>query len=154
MDTCTYNLVSAALLTLVLAVGIATVCVYYFQLKAMQATIAAQNLSGLIQYLQAVDVRHARHFVLTVLRKRQYALWDDENKELAGTTCAAYGTAGVLIQLGRVESTVILDNWGPSIIEVCDCCHDYINERRAQSGEKYWKALLWLYEQASGKKWA
>lgn len=158
MTTETYNCFSIGLLTLTLVAGIATVVVYYRQLRVMQwslqvmqDTLKAQNLTGLIQYLQAPDVRHARHVVLTDLKTRPYnggQGWTTAEQEQAATACAAYGVAGVLVQLGRIDRDVIIENWGPSIRLVSEICQEFIAERRCQSGDKYWHALLWLCNEA------
>jgi len=157
MNTGTYNIVSVILISLTLVAGIATVIVYFNQLRVMQRrvetmqeTLRAQNLAGLIQYLQEPDVRDARNMVLTTLRDKDYSEWSDKEKQEASTACAAYGVAGVLIRLGRVDRDVIVENWGPSITLVCDACEKLIAERQKQSGQKYWDALLWLHKEVKG----
>jgi hypothetical protein len=129
-----------------LAVGFAAV-VYYRQLRVMKETLKAQNMAALVQYLQAPDVRKARGIVLGSLKDKNYTSWSDEDKEEAATALAAYGTAGVLIKLKRVDLDPILENWGPSIKEVYETCEPLISERRKRLGDKYWKNLIWLYKE-------
>ena len=147
MDTMIYNFVTVVLWAITLVAGLATVVVYYKQLKAMDASIRAQNLAWLIQYLQASDVRHARFVVMTELSTRAFKDWSLPEQEEAATACAAYGVAGVYIELNRVDKDVIIRNWGPSIEKVCEICKGFIEDRRKKSGQKYWSALIWLNEE-------
>jgi hypothetical protein len=123
--------------------------VYYRQLQEMKNNLKAQNMAALIAYLQAPEVRAARAFVLGRLKRKnaQEAAWNDEDKEEAATALAAYGTAGVLIRLERVDPEPILENWGPSIIATYEIAESLIEERRAELGSSYWQSLTWLYEQ-------
>ena len=162
MDTTTYNLVTIilGLFTVFLGVvtvilwkitlmaGLATVIIYYKQLKVMDTSIIAQNLAWLIQYLQASDVRHARFVVMTDLSTKSLIDWAPEEREEAATACAAYGVAGVYIELNRVDKDTIIINWGPSIVKECEICKEFIEEQRKKSGPRYWSALIWLYEEA------
>lgn len=129
-----------------LAVGFAA-WVYYRQLNVMQETQKAQNMATLVQYLQAPEVRKARGIVLGGLKDKNYTSWSDEDREEAATALAAYGTAGVLIKLKRVDLDPILENWGPSIKEIYETCKPLISERRERLGNKYWENLTWLYEE-------
>jgi hypothetical protein len=70
-------------------------------------------------------------------------------QEEAATACAAYGVTGVYIELNRIDKDVILTNWGPSIIKVCDICKDFIEDRRKKSGQRYWSALVRLNEEVN-----
>jgi hypothetical protein len=149
METQTYNLATIILWTMTLIAGISTAIIYYLQLREMQRGVRNQNQAWLIQYLQSNEVRRARNVVLTDLKSKPYAQgngWTDMEKEDAATACAAYGVAGVLIELNRVDADVIVDNWGPSIKMVCEICHDLIEQRRNASGANYWLALLQLNE--------
>jgi len=147
MDTMTYNLVTVTLWAITLLAGLATVGVYYKQLRVMDTSIRAQNLAWLIQYLQASDVRHARFVVMTELSTKPFIDWTLAEQEEAATACAAYGVAGVYIELKRVDKDVITRNWGPSIEKVCEICKDFIADRRKKSGQGYWSASAWLNEE-------
>jgi hypothetical protein len=75
--------------------------VYFHQLRVMQKsvqtmqeTLRAQNLTGLIEYLQQPDVRKARSTVIEKLNEKPYNTWTEEEKGDASTACAAYGVAG------------------------------------------------------------
>lgn len=158
MSTETYNCVTVVLLFCTLIAGCATVVVYFCQLAVMQRslttmqdTLKAQNLAGLIQYLQSEEVRCARTVVITKLKSKPYDKgrgWTDDEKAYAATACSSYGIAGIMLKSERVDRAIIAENWGPSIRAVCDICKEFIEERRAEAGDKYWKALLWLNEQA------
>jgi hypothetical protein len=104
-------------------------------------------MATLVQYLQAPEVRKARGIVLGGLKDKNYISWSDEDKEEVATALAAYGTAGVLIKLKRVDLDPILENWGPSIKEIYETCKPLISERRERLGNKYWENLTWLYEE-------
>ena len=151
MDTNTYNVWSIILWGGTLLAGGVTVIIYYRQLRAMQETIRAQNLAGLIQYLQSPEVRHARHVVIG-LKGMPYAgggrRWSEGVEQEASTACAAYVVTGILVQLNRVDRDVIIANWGPSIRLVYNNCREFIEARRKESGDpRYWRAFDWLYEQ-------
>jgi len=152
-----YNLFSAwvgaitlGLWVVTLAAGVGTVVIYYKQLKSMEASSKEQNLAWLIQYLQSTDVREAREFVLWDLKLRpvQDRWRSPVDKKKAATACAAYGVAGVYIKTKRIDPDLIIDNWGPSIKEVCEVCKPVIEERRRENGPKYWEALLEINELA------
>jgi hypothetical protein len=137
-------MITVVLWAFTLLAGLATVCVYYRQLQVMDASLKAQNLAWLVQYMQAPDVRHARFVVMTELETKDFVDWSLSEQEEAATACAAYGVAGVYIELKRVDKDIIIRNWGPSIEKVCSICEDFIEDRRGKSGQRYWNALIWL----------
>lgn len=147
MDAPTYNSISLYLWLFTLVVGLLTVTIYFFQLRKMDQSLKAQNLAWLIQYLQAPDVRHARFVVMTQLLNKPFSqTWSPEEKEQAATACAAYGTAAVFIELGRVDGNIIIENWGPSIRKVAEICDAFIADQRDKVGGQYWSALVSLNE--------
>jgi len=116
-------------------------------LQAVQEASKTQNLIELIQYLQAPEVRQARHVVFNDLKNKPYRQgngWTDDEKHQAATACAAYGTTGVLLQKGIVDLNAIVENWGPSILNVVSICKEFIDDLRSKRGNNYWAALLWL----------
>jgi len=152
MDNAAYNANSLVLWKITLAMGIATVIIYFFQLMKMNAAIKAQNLAWLVQYLQDKDVRHARFIVTTELAGKDIALWSPGQREAAATACAAYGVAAVYMKLKRIDKDFIIDNWGPSIEQICSICDKYIEEERARLGPRYWNAVIWLVEEVNKRK--
>jgi hypothetical protein len=147
MDTHAYNYWSLVLWALTLIAGGATVFIYYRQLLKMDAGIKAQNLAWLVQYLQDKDVRHARFIVTNELAGKDLALWTSAEREAAATACAAYGVAAVYMKLKRIDKNVIIDNWGPSIKQICSICDKYIEEQQARLGPRYWSAPRWLVQE-------
>src|SRR2546428_12115891 len=109
-----YNLATIILWSLTLVAGFATAIIYFFQLRAMQNAVRAQNLAGLIQYLQSPDVRRARHVILNQLKGTPYVggdrVWSALAEEDAATACAAYVVAGIFVQLNRVDRDIIIAN--------------------------------------------
>jgi hypothetical protein len=141
------SLVTLILWVITLFAGLATLTIYYRQLRVMEANIRAQDLAWLVQYLQSEDVRHARSVVMVELSPKPFAAWGPKEQEEAATACAAYGVAGVYMQLNRVDKNMIIQNWGPSIEAVCGICDELIVERRNRLGQNYWSALVWLREE-------
>ena len=147
MSSDTYNAWTLGLWVFTLLAGIATIIIYACQLRAMREATRAQNLAWLVQYLQAPDVRHARHIVMTQIRANDApGTWPPEHREGAATACAAYGVAAVFIELGRVDKKPIVDNWGPSIRKVGKICEGFIAQQRQDNGQEYWRALVALIE--------
>ncbi len=144
-----FSVVNTLLWITTLLAGFGTILFYFLQWRAMQDAIKAQNLAWLIQYLQSKDVRDAREFVFGVLKKKgPEQKWLEDDKKIAATACAAYGVAGVYIITKRIDPAPILYDWGPSIIELCEVCKDFIAERRRELGPRYWEALIEINERA------
>jgi hypothetical protein len=106
---------------------VATVVVYYLQLKAMQAqltkldaTAKTQAMLSLIEHIQSPEVRSARQHIFSIRGKKPYDQWSDEDKAHASTACVAYHTLGVCVRAGIVDCGHFARGWGYSVTPIRD----------------------------------
>jgi hypothetical protein len=150
----------SASIYLQIAIGVVAICtlaVYYHQLRvmsrqlsAMQESSKAQSSLSLVEFLQAPDVRHARHIVRSVLSKKPIGEWSEEERNSASVVTANYDVAGALIKGGLAPVELVAANWGPSIIHCYEVLAPYIEEHRNRPGAhpRYWSNFQWLAERA------
>ena len=129
----------------------ATFVVYLFQLRAMRAASAGQNILTLVSFLQTPDVRSARHRLLVITRGKAYDAWDHEDRAAASLVASSYDIAGITIRLNVVRAEPFLDNWGPSIVGCYQILQPFIAEMRRAMGARYWDDIVWLQDQVRKK---
>jgi hypothetical protein len=120
------------------------------QLSAMQESSRAQSGLSLVDFLQAQEVRKARHIVRDVLAKKPHELWSEEERNQAALVTANYDVAGALIKSGLAPVELVAANWGPSIKHCYEVLEPFIQEHRKCPGAdpKYWSNFKWLYDKA------
>lgn len=149
---------AVALQVLVAFAAVATVYVYYRQLKVMSGQLAAmresargQSSLSLVVFLQAPDVREARHVVRRVLSKKPITDWTAEERASASVVVANYDVAAALIRADVASVQMITANWGPSIRHCYEVLRPFILEQRALPGgsSRYWSNFEWLAAEAA-----
>jgi hypothetical protein len=149
------NLGLAAFQSIVL---LAVLIVYARQLSTMRGQLDAakqassgQNLLSLANFLQAEDVREARRIVFEALKGRHFSNWTPDERRAAAKVCSSYGTAGIVLEMGVVPQTPIIDNWGPSIRNCYPILAEFIGDlqRPEVNGPGYWAVFDRLYALAA-----
>lgn len=149
----TFEKFTLALQVLTILVAAFTLGAYYWQLRvmskqllAMQQASNAQSGLSLVNFLQAADVREARHVVREILSRKPLSEWTPEEREKAAKVVANYDVAAALIRAGLVPIELIATNWGPSILHCHKILQPFIDEKRSQpgSGQQYWSNFDWL----------
>lgn len=153
-----YEKISVCIQVLIGVIAFATLFVYYRQLRvmsgqlfAMQESSKAQSGLSLVAFLQAPEVRAARHVVRDVLSKKPLADWSHEERQSAALVVANYDVAAALIRAGLAPVNLIAANWGPSISHCHQVLQPFINEQRERPGgnQQYWSNFDWLLKEAS-----
>lgn len=153
-----YETVSVALQIVLGVVAFATLFLYYRQLRvmsiqltAMQESSRAQGGLSLVAFLQAAEVRAARHIVRDVLSKKSVAEWSAEERQSASLVTSNYDVAAALIRSGLAPVELITANWGPSITHCYKVLKPFIDEQRGRPGgnQRYWSNFEWLNDEAS-----
>ena len=121
------------------------------QFSAMQESSRAQSGLSLVDFLQAPEVRDARHVVRGVLSKKPLTDWSEEERKQAALVTANYDVAGALIRSGLALWELVAANWGPSIRHCYEVLDPFILEHRDGPGAdpKYWSNFKWLYDKAN-----
>lgn len=116
------------------------------QLAASQETTRAQSSLSLATFLQAPEVRQARHIVRSVLSNKPFSEWTPEDKHAAAMVCANYDVVASLLRARMAPADLVINNWGPSIRHCHSILCPYISECRASPGghETYWSNFDWL----------
>lgn len=152
-----YELSSIILQILISVAAFGTLFVYFRQLRvmsgqlnAMQESSRAQSSLSLVEFLQAPEVRKARHVVRDVLSKKPHKNWSDEERGCASLVTANYDVASALIRSGLAPVELVAANWGPSIKHCYEVLEPFINEQRNLPGAdpRYWSNFKWLYDKA------
>jgi hypothetical protein len=131
-----------------------TQIVYFFQLITMRRGSQAQNILALVSFLQEESIRSARRTVRATLRERKWPKWknQDELRRDVDKVCSSYDVVAIIVRKGLVPKDIIIDNWGPSVIDCYETVEPYIQEMRRpeNSGPRYWDDFTWLYEESKG----
>ncbi len=150
--TC-YEGLSILLQVFIAVVATATCVVYFYQLRvmskqlsAMQESSKAQSGLELIAFLQAAEVRDARHHVRESLSQKPLKEWTTKDRKFAAQVVANYDVAAALLREGLGPVSLIAGNWGPSIKHCFDVLKPYIDEQRSRDGgcASYWSNFEWL----------
>jgi hypothetical protein len=153
-----YETISVALQVMLGLVAIATLILYYRQLRVMSVQLStmqessrAQSGLSLVAFLQAPEVRTARHVVRDVLSKKSVAEWSVEERLSASLVVSNYDVAAALIRSGLAPVELITANWGPSITHCYQVLKPFIDEQRGRPGgnQNYWSNFEWLNNEAS-----
>jgi len=118
------------------------------QLRQSAQVGLGTNTIELVKYLQQENIRSARYYCLENLKGKissEYTKLDVEN---ASKVCSSYDLAGIFLKNNYAAYDVIVDSWGPSIIENHDILSNYISERRVISGPRFWDDFDWLAKEA------
>ncbi len=153
-----YETFTISLQALTIIVAVATLIAYFKQLRVMSAQILAMQESSkaqsglsLVNYLQAPEVREARHIVRDVLSKKPPSDWSPEERRSAALVVANYDVAAALIRAGLAPVDLIAANWGPSIRHCHQILQPFIAEQRGRpgGGQQYWSNFDWLSNEAT-----
>jgi hypothetical protein len=153
-----YEKISIGLQVLVGLVALITLWLYYLQLRAMSAQLAAmqeaakaQSALSLVSFLQAPEVRSARQVVRQELSTKPLENWTDEERSAASKVVANYDVAAALLKAGVAPINLIASSWGPSIRHCHDVLAPYIAEQRQKPGGhvRYWSNFDWLTSEAA-----
>ncbi len=153
-----YETISVALQVVLGVVAFVTLFLYLRQLRvmstqltAMQESSRAQGGLSLVAFLQAAEVRTARHVVRDVLSKKPVAEWSVEERQSASLVTSNYDVAAALIRAGLAPAELITANWGPSIMHCYQVLKPFIDEQRGRLGgsPRYWSNFEWLNDEAS-----
>lgn len=148
-----YEKISVGLQVAFGVIAVATLVVYYRQLRVMSRQLttmqeASQAQSGLslVNFLQAPEVRSARQVVRSVLSDKEITEWSAEERTNAALVVANYDVAAALIRGGLAPIGLVTDNWGPSISHCHKILTPYISEQRMRPGGSadYWSNFDWL----------
>lgn len=153
-----YELASIVLQIVISLAAFGTLYIYSRQLKvmsrqltAMQESSRAQSGLSLVAFLQAPEVRTARHCVREVLSQKPHHEWSAEERQSASQVTANYDVAAALIRAGLAPVELVAANWGPSIRHCYEILIPYIEEHRTRTGAdpRYWSNFKWLYEKTT-----
>jgi hypothetical protein len=116
----------------------------------MEDSSRAQSGLSLVAFLQAPEVRAARHVVREVLSSKAVADWTSEERQCVSLVAANYDVAAALIRAGLAPIELIAANWGASIMRCHQVLKPFIDEQRSRSGGNpmYWSNFEWLNAQA------
>lgn len=129
--------------------AVAAVAIYFWQARIAAHASKGQSIVALITMLQSEPVRVARGRVRIGKTPEQVKKWNTEAREDATLLCNAYDLAAILIKEGIVQEAIVVENWGPSIVDCYERVAALIAEVRAgTSGPDHWKNFEWLYKQA------
>jgi len=148
MSTETYNFLNLILQIFIWMAMLATLWVYYGQLRAMRSGATGQNILSLVNFLQTPHVRESRTIVRQQLKGKSYDAWTPEEKRAADMVCSTYDVAAILIfQESLVPARPFVENWGASIRDCYEILLPHIQEmqRPDNSGTEYWKAFGQMY---------
>ncbi|MCB2228095.1 MAG: hypothetical protein KQH53_15550 [Desulfarculaceae bacterium] len=130
---------------------VATVIIYILHLQTTRHAAKGQNLIAITNYLQKMEVRDARTHVITVLSRKDYEEWDEEDKRLASLVCSTYDFAAIFMSQKLYDSDLFYDTYGAS---VCKCFQavkphcEYIWDPN-RGGPAYWKNLPKIAKKAA-----
>jgi hypothetical protein len=156
----TYELSSLIIQGAVGVAIVATLGVYFRQLRTMQCQLTAtressvaQNILAVVNFLQAEDVRAARTIVRRQLRSKPMNEWSEQEREAASRVCATYDVAAVLLREKLVPLGPFVENWGPSIADCHQILLPFIEKMQepTKSGPNYWDDFGWLYAQVAAQ---
>jgi hypothetical protein len=104
----------------------------------------------LVKFLQAPEVREARHRVRENLSQKPYDEWTAEDRQSAALVTANYDVVAALVREGLAPVELIAANWGPSIKHCYEILEPFIHEHKSRDGAdpSYWSNFKWLYENA------
>jgi hypothetical protein len=129
-------------------IGSLAIVLLLYQLRATKRAEIGRNSIELLKYLQQEQIQSARRQVITRLRGKPLDQLNDEDSAAAGTVCASYDQAGVLIKRGIVDKTMFLHTWGASIVVTRFILSSFIEQRRQEMGATYYEHFDWLRDQA------
>jgi len=89
--------------------------------------------------------------IFQTLIKKDFTIWDEQEKLAAAKVCSSYGVAGVILKTGVIPSGPFLENWGPSIYRSFEILLPFIGEMQKpeNAGGHYWSTFEWLYQQVT-----
>lgn len=117
----------------------------------------AQNLQSffyLHEYLSQNELGDCRRTVRTVLYKKPYQTWNEDDFRTANYVCASYDQAGILIDAGvinkKTKIAFLRSSWGQSIIDQYEALDNYLNDMQTptQSGYDFFVHFGKLYAEA------
>ncbi len=106
------------------------------------------------KYLSQEQFSLARKKVRTILFKKPYEEWTEDDKEQANRVCASYDQAGILISAGVINPKTtkgfLTSSWGRSIIDQYESLNAFLNDKQtpSQTGKEFFHHFTWLYNQA------
>ncbi|MGP0094367.1 MAG: hypothetical protein ACLPKB_31145 [Xanthobacteraceae bacterium] len=126
-------------------------------LLSFVSNIRYQRLQSLIylhQYLSQNDFSVARRAVRTILQKKPYCEWTEEDKLHANRVCASYDQAGILITGGIIDTrsakVILKSSWGESICHQYEILATYLDDTQtpAGTGREFFRHFGDLYDLA------
>lgn len=151
-----YEIASIILQIFVSIAAFGALIIYYRQLRVMshrldemQRSSKTQGGLSLVDFLQAPEVRSARHVVRN-LTDKPLEYWSEEERSSASVVTSNYDVAAALIRNGLAPVELIAGNWGPSIRHCYEILLPYIEEQRSRPGAdpNYWGNFKWLYKKS------
>jgi len=146
------------IIQVIIIIGIfLTLIVYYKQLKLMNKQIQdnreyfkGQNFISIINYLQDDRIREARRYVINKLYKKDYINWNEKDNKMASIVCSSYDTLAILVYINLIPKNIIIENYGPSIINCYNILKPFIidMQKPENSGSQYWNDIIELYNEA------
>jgi hypothetical protein len=120
------------------------------QLFLTRRASIGKNTIDLINMLQAQHIREARTYVIQKLEPgAPFPFGDAAAEKAAATVVASYDIAAILVREGYVESRILTDDFGPSIIKCCDRLKEFIERRQREAGSRYWNDIGALLNECS-----
>lgn len=135
---------------------VATLIVYWHQLRTMQGQLGAardasqsQNVLTLIDYIQRADHRDARR-TLFKLENKLFDDWSIEDQKFAEMACSGWDTVGLVLRNTTIPGAleVIVGNWRHSIHR-CHILTGQLRDRlRDERDPDFWDDFDWLAAKA------
>jgi hypothetical protein len=150
MTTEIFNIISATIQILTLAVLIWTVNTAMKQFRAARKSTWAQSFYNCLTLIQDPKVIEARGIVFAIGEKR-VALSELTKEEIESIKLVSrtYDAVGMMAQWGMIPQEIIVDSWCDSIRRLWPICEPYIlAERSSRKAKEFWDDFQWLYTQA------
>lgn len=140
-----------AVAAVVAAIGLlVTLALLIRQLKLMRAAMNAQTYTAALQQLQYESVREARSRLIHLGNEgKQPPEWSDCDRRQAEVVCHTYDTVAIMIRNDLLKESMILDNWGHSIVRTWDIVKPLVLQYRTErNASRIWDDYEWLAERA------
>jgi len=106
------------------------------------------------QYLAHGDFTAARMRMRRDIYKKEYARWDEEDREMANRICASYDQASILLEndvvSAKLKAAFLRGSWGESICDQYELLRPFLDDHQTpwKTGREFFKHFGALYNAA------